>query len=138
MKTAIVLTVALVLSACATAPLPPDVKVVAPAAALPADVKAFSGKWSGKWDGELEHSLIVEEIDSSGATVVYSWGVSSRWNIRPGWQRVRAEIASGAMKFKFPNNGPSVSYALQDDGTLKGIYDRQGQIARATLTRANP
>lgn len=59
------------------APLPTDVRVVPPEAAVPQQLAAFSGKWSGVWDGILHHILVVEEITPPhAAVIVYAWGTA--------------------------------------------------------------
>ncbi|MDM0073415.1 hypothetical protein QTH90_03425 [Variovorax sp. J2P1-59] len=122
------------------APLPPDVKVEAPGDALPPNVKGFSGKWVGKWingSTQLDHILIVERIDASGATMVYSTGEPSNTyvNIAPQWRRINAKVGPGTLDYQFPN-GATVNYKLQPDGTLAGTYKSRGFDTTAKLTRA--
>lgn len=141
----IVLSVSVVaLAACAAppskAPLPPDVRVEAPSDSLAPDVKAFSGKWTGRWINslaQLDHTLVVEKIDATKATLIYSVGepTTSNVNITPQWRRVTATVSPGKMEFTFPN-GAAVVYKLQANGTLAGTYTSKGFNTTATLTRA--
>jgi hypothetical protein len=53
-------------------PLPDDIKIAAPAEDVPKDIAAFSGVWEGKWTRHgIEAALIVEEINSKEAKVIY-------------------------------------------------------------------
>lgn len=136
----------LVIAGCASgpssAPLPPDVNVVAPDAALAPGLKGLAGKWSGKWKGrygQLDHILIVERIDAGKASVVYATGtlVSTQGGgPSPGWFRLNGSVEPGLLKLSL-RNGAQVTYRLQADGTLSGTYDRQGDVSSATLTRAD-
>ncbi|MDR6859822.1 hypothetical protein [Variovorax guangxiensis] len=132
-----------VLIGCATptskAPLPPDVKIEAPSAALPENVKGLSGKWVGQWINSrtrMDHVLIVESVDASSATAIYSIGEPSDsfTNIQPSWRRVKATVGPGTLEFSFPN-GAAVNYKLQADGTLAGTYKSRGFDTTAKMTR---
>lgn len=140
------LSLTVMLAACATgpstAPLPPDLKMIAPEAGLPSATKALAGKWSGQWVssyGRMDHTLVVEQIDQSNATVVYATGamVSTQGGgLEPSWRRVEGRIDSdGQLNLSFAN-GAKVRYQLQGDGMLKGVYDRQGSVSTATMIRA--
>jgi hypothetical protein len=60
-----------------TTPLPDGVRLVPPAAGVPADVARFAGAWSGAWpdkrgDAALCQALVVEAVFANGwARVVY-------------------------------------------------------------------
>jgi hypothetical protein len=58
-------------------PLPPDVRLIAPAADVPADIARFAGVWVGPWKeagaDTLCATLVVEEVLPSGhARLVYN------------------------------------------------------------------
>ena len=120
-----------------TAPMPPTVNITPPAANVPANVKALSGKWAGRWDGDLDHILIVEEVEQLSAVAVYSWGSSHSRGITPGWQRVRGTVEPGLLRMTLRNQA-KVTYRVQTDGTLQGTYEWTGGVSRATLNRMQP
>ncbi len=53
--------------------IPTDICIIPPTEELSPNIAAFSGHWSGHWDGVLLSSLIVENINSEAAVVVYTW-----------------------------------------------------------------
>jgi hypothetical protein len=118
------------------APLPSDVRIIPPEAAVLKQLAAFSGKWSGVWDGILQHVLVVEEITPPHTVVIYAWGTAPQWQIaQPGWSRVQGEFVDGALKLSLRRPPTTVMYRLQPDGTLDATYEWAGGIARANLTR---
>ena len=137
----LVLAIAGCASGPSSAPLPPDLRIVAPDPALAPELRALSGQWTGKFVGRygsLDHTLVVERIDGSAATVVYANGAmisSQGGGIDPGFRRLQARVQPGKIDFTLPN-GAVVNYAMQADGTLAGTYDRSGQVSTARLTRA--
>src|SRR5215470_2976789 len=82
--------------------LPDNVRVQAPASTVPQNAAAFSGKWGGVWDGELPHVLVVEEVTSDGASVIYAWGDSEAWGMRAGYRRVEGTISDNVLVVKLP------------------------------------
>jgi len=90
---------ALIISSCAvpatvSTPLPLDLKITPPDAQVSKTNAALSGTWVGFWGGALAHTLVVERIDGSSASVVYSWGVQPSWGIqKPGFVRAKATIS---------------------------------------------
>jgi len=116
-------------------PLPADVAVPAqPASEGPG---AFLGIWgNGKWQGVLCHTLVVESVAADGrATVVYSHGAHTPWNIRtPGFLRVSANIQGDTLAIAFPNNGPRAEYRLID-GRLHGRYITRSSESTVVLQR---
>jgi hypothetical protein len=119
------------------APLPVDVRIVPPEAAVRQQLAAFSGKWSGVWDEILSHILVVEEITPPHAIVIYAWGTAHQWQIaQPGWSRVQGEFVDGALKLSLRRPPATVMYPLQLDGMLDATYEWAGGLSRANLTRA--
>jgi hypothetical protein len=85
---------------------------------------SFLGFWGdGKWDGKLCHTLVVESLSDDGAaTVVYSHGTYSGWNIRaPGFYRVKGRFEGDTLHLNFPTIGARAEYKLVE-GSLHGKY----------------
>ena len=76
-------------------PAPPEVHMTVPAADLPPEVAAFSGTWEGAWDNVLPSRLVVEEIDTESARVVFAWADHPHGRFQAGWSRVRAKVLPG-------------------------------------------
>ena len=48
-------------------PIPDDVRVAPPSAAVPESQRRFLGAWVGRWGGLLKHILIVESLQPDGS-----------------------------------------------------------------------
>jgi len=87
-------------------PLPRKIEIVPPSADCPKEIAAFSGRWEGIWEGGRRQSksvLIVEEINSEGAKVVYGW--SGYYNVKADYQRHKAKvIPGGIIQFSGPHS----------------------------------
>ncbi len=77
----------------------PTAKIVPPAADIPDDIRAFSGKWKGRWRSwacppahGLDAILFVVEVTQTTASCRYSWGNDVGWNIPPGLVRPKARF----------------------------------------------
>jgi len=77
-------------------PLPPDIKIVPPSFDVPQEIAAFSGKWTGLWEGYFNSILIVEEITSTEAKVLYANEADARWKVKAGYKRFTARVVPGA------------------------------------------
>jgi hypothetical protein len=119
-------------------PLPPDVRLVAPAADVPADIARFAGVWVGPWKeaggaDSLCATLVVEEVLPSGhARVVYSHGTWEPLQIRfPSYLQAAGRIADGELRFALPviGGGP-LAYRFTAGG-LAGTYRGEGHHAAA-------
>lgn len=134
-----VLAIVLLASGCATSPssgikLPDDVKVEPPKSSVPAKRAAFSGRWEGIWDGNLPHLLVVEEVTSDEAMVVYAWG--STGQLREGYSRVKAKFKDDDTLIATLQRPATATYVMQPDGTLNAVYEWSGGVARAKMRRA--
>ena len=109
----------------AEVPLPYDIKVIAPAAGLPPQLAAFSGKWNGTWSGTLEAVLIVEEIDAQRAKVIYAWGDAPTWQIVKGFRRYQATV------------GQNDEIQFKDD-TLTFTIQMNANFSEVRVTRTAP
>ena len=120
-------------------PIPADVNVVTPDAALPAPLAGYAGRWSGMWIGagdRLPHILIVEKISPESFSAVYAWGDSQGeyGSLKAGSRRITGTVADGKLSAKL---GPaSVVYILKDDGTIAGTFtNARGFESKATLKK---
>lgn len=117
-------------------PLPDDVNIRTPTADVPEKYAKFSGLWGpGKWSGELCHVLVVETVDSDGeAEVIYSWGISERWNIEQGgWVRIIGRVVGSKLKMKVYGGKVDVNYWLDGDMLYGRYYG--GNTVNVELTR---
>jgi serine/threonine protein kinase len=102
------------------APLPNNFAIQAPGSDVSAQAAGFSGAWVGAWGHQLAGALIVEDISANGAVhVIYSWG-NAPW-FKAGCVNLTGTISNADLRLD-PSFGPKVSYTLQPDGTLAGIY----------------
>lgn len=121
--------------------LPSDTAVREPAEAIPASVKAFSGRWEGKWDERMPHVLVVEEIKSATeAAVLYAWQAppaANEWNA--GWARFTATIDGNTLRVAL-SEGKKAWYELQADGSLRASYMRPNSSSQsnAVLRKVQP
>jgi hypothetical protein len=81
--------------------LPPEgVRVISPDPGLPADIRAFTGRWSGVWidpdhpERGIPEVLIVEEVVSKDEIrVFFSWGDCPVCRSKGAWRRFTGKIA---------------------------------------------
>ena len=84
-------------------PLPEDLKIVAPAEDIPKDIAAFSGVWEGEWPVlGIEAVLVVEEINSKEARIIYAKGKLSGFYESPAsYERATARVIPEKRQIKF-------------------------------------
>lgn len=115
--------------------LPAWIHLAPPARNLPADVKAFCGRWSGRWDGILDHVLVVERVTRHRAELIYATGVARQWNFnRARWVRVRGSVKPRVLKAQLPRPA-EVTYVLEEDSTLDALYEWSGGLSKAVMRR---
>jgi dienelactone hydrolase len=137
---------ALCLAACAgiaraePVALPDDLHLPPPRAARSEGDHPMLGAWAGDaWSGVLPAVLVVESVTGDGqATVVYAVGDAPEWKITPGWSRVTARIADGALSFTLRGGAARVRYVLTADGRLEGHFDTGRSAALVVLRRVEP
>lgn len=120
-------------------PLPPDVRLIAPGADVPADVARFAGAWVGPWTGLLTGdrscgSLVVEEVLPSGhARVIYSRGAWEPLKIKfPRYWRATGRIVDGSLEFALPTfDRPPMVYKF----TNAMSFDLEGLILAGEAIR---
>lgn len=115
------------------APLPPEpITIVKPGPEIAPELAAFSGAWFGRWDGQMDHILIVEQIESpEKITALYSFGRG--FGAEPGWIWIRGRFVRGELRFQL-RPGTDATYWLRGE-TLKAIYRRDGVRSEADLRK---
>jgi len=147
MKKIVVLGLVLLLVASSTGfsqniPLPKDIEIKAPSPGLPKEIAAFSGKWKGKWEGKVDFILVVTEIDSQKAKIIYATSESKLLTSQGVWSDdpayciyEKGEIVSSRGKFQIQFQGkarqagdsvisPWFNFEMQKDlKSIKGILE---------------
>ena len=126
----------------ARTPLPRNVKIVAPAADVPAAIAAYSGAWGGTWDARtpLPHTLVVERIEGRTVSFIYSFDPAAQSaNAGRGWWRATGTIGDdGVLRCTMEGRAATVnlSYRLSADGSkLLGEFSRNGRTTKGTFVR---
>jgi len=76
-------------------PMPPDIAIKKPAASLPEQIRALSGKWVGQWNAYYgwDTVLYIEDINENSAKVVFAWGDyythRESCHCSPNWVRIQ-------------------------------------------------
>lgn len=130
----------LVLGACqapqreAPLPGPDEISIQEPGPELPAKYAAFLGKWHGRWGGTLDGYLVVEEVDPPAAHVIYAWGTNRNVD-QAGYEELDAEFRDGSLYLPLNlERGITVTYTMNEDGTLHGVYTRSYRDIRSEGT----
>jgi hypothetical protein len=133
-------------------PIPADLAVEVLNATLPAEVKAFFGKWRGRWyytgpysrglSEGLNSIMVVKKIlDLENASVVYAWGDSPEWNIKKGVSEKKAKIeknAQGVMELSFSYaSGKLFRFTVSPEGRLNGTVKTTGPPTYIEMERFN-
>ena len=109
-------------------PLPKEIEIKIPSPELPKEIAAFSGKWGGSWQKVMDFIIVVTEINSEKAEVIYAYADTPVWRIRAGYDYYTATVIPGEkprIEFRTPRTGAWVTFEMQKDlKALKGTYDR--------------
>ena len=117
------------------APLPPDLRVLPPAAGMPARFASFSGVWTGKWMGsDRPAALIVEEVGPRDAIIVYSLGAAGNRPPAPVWFRRKARMTNDLLVVEL-SHAERVVYARSDNGLAGTWTHDDGRTGRVALAR---
>jgi adenylate cyclase len=119
-------------------PLPPNIKVQAPPASMPANLSGYLGAWGGdkRWNnGGRPAILIVESVDQVGiARGVYAVGSPLAANANqnpPHHVRFAGNITDKGLRFTL---GPSTfTFMLTPDGAMWGQWDQNTETRRSDL-----
>ena len=126
-------------------PLPKDIEIKIPSPELPKEIAAFSGKWKGKWDGKIDFIVIVTEIDSEKAEIIYA---AAEAGIIPAaclYETAKVILGENpkiqfnrTIRFKGGMVGSRgwFTFEIQKDlKTLKGIVEWPQATSKATLEK---
>ncbi len=114
-------------------PLPRNLKVTPPEPGTTKDIAGLSGIWVGHWDGGSASTLVVEKIEGSSATVVYSWGENPDFKLKAGFKHLQGRInPDGSLYINL--GGPEILYKLSaDQKHLSGEYSWLGDVTHGAF-----
>lgn len=117
--------------------LPRNINIIPPSADLPKEIAAFSGRWEGVWEGsvyEVKVVIVVEEIDSRKAKVIYGW--SAYGNIRGDYSIYKAKIIQGSKpKIEFSSQYSDFSFEMGENSKIiHGIGKQRRSLNVLTMT----
>lgn len=118
-------------------PLPDDVTIVPPDAAVRPALMNLSGVWCGNWENTLDVCLLVEKISPEGATILYTWGDASKWNVSRGHQRYAAAVESDKLLFPTQPGKQKFVASLFDARTMEFVRTRSDVTKTTTLKKVN-
>ena len=119
------------------APAPNDVIIVYPEADLDPKLRAFSGFWSGRWGGILPSQLIIENISSTKAFVVYTWGEPASGSFKSGWVRKEATVLpEGKIFWDRTSADATVSFEIDEvKDVVYGEHKQPQNVSRIAMKR---
>jgi class 3 adenylate cyclase len=121
-------------------PLPPVLKILAPAPSVPAKLVDYLGAWGGdkRWNrGGRQAMLVIESVDSSGTTLgVYAQGPpANSFGANPPPARHAAFVGAITDKGLTFTWGPAkYTFNVMPDGTMWGKREAGNEQARFDLT----
>jgi isoaspartyl peptidase/L-asparaginase-like protein (Ntn-hydrolase superfamily) len=100
-------------------PLPADLAISPPDDGVSSDKAGFLGLWGGVWDGDLNHILVVEEIEADSAKVIYAYGKYPFWGDGL-YRRLTGVFVGEELHVNEPADlgGYKIVYRLNPDNTL--------------------
>jgi putative ABC transport system substrate-binding protein len=118
-------------------PGPPEVTITPPAADLPPELAAYSGTWEGAWRNVLKSRLVVEQIDTESARVVYAWADHPQGRFKGGWRRVRAQVLPGG-KLQWGDKMKFTFEMARDRLSIAGEREEAGDISTVIMRKVAP
>jgi dienelactone hydrolase len=120
-------------------PLPTQLEIEAPAAALPASIARFHGAWIGAWGDEMRHILVVERITANGqAQVISAVGDSASFGVTRNWERAKATIEGEKLIIQYPHETDTYEFDGADrlfaTATRKSGQTTPGFLKRTDAT----
>ncbi len=120
-------------------PLPDDIKIIACGKDVPKKIAAFSGVWEGEWgiDG-VESVLVVEEINSKEAKVIYCQGeMKGYYNVPAGYERYKAIVKPENLQIEFGRHEKYwFIFSMEENlNKIKGTFKRPTSINKIEMTK---
>lgn len=78
------------------APIDIEYKINPPGENISENLKLLSGKWVGRWNDIVPCQLIITDINSYEATIIYSWGAIPQREVEAGSFTKTVKINSDA------------------------------------------
>ena len=114
-------------------PIPDDVRVAPPSAAVPESQRRFLGVWVGRWGGLPKHILIVESLQPDGsASVIYGWGDNPSLNITRGFSRLGANLSGDTLTIR---SSFTATYRLTSATSATASYQRGENRSQANMVK---
>lgn len=119
----------------ANAALPPGTQSATPASEVPANHARFAGIWHGAWGGSLDSKLAVTRVEADGTVdAIYAWG-ESPGQFEGGYSIARGKIAGNRLTLEPIGSGANISYEMQSNGSLHGLYVRGNSRATGVFVK---
>lgn len=117
------------------APIQEPFKIMKPANTLNPSIAKLSGHWYGRGDFSIADQLVVEKIDSTTASVLYSWGNHPAGYFKNGWVRRTAAVdRDGRITFKL--DSATLTFELdKHEDVLIGYYKKGDAFSKLILDR---
>ena len=125
---------------CQNVPLPDDIKIVAPKSDVPKEIAAFSGKW-GNPEARPNSILIVEQINSQNAEIIYAWEAFPELNLEKGFIRGTATVIAGKNPRIEFGEGETARFLFEMQKDLRTVRKTSlfsGTYLTVTLKRIKP
>jgi isoaspartyl peptidase/L-asparaginase-like protein (Ntn-hydrolase superfamily) len=117
-------------------PLPKDILVTPPSQEIPPKLSAYSGIWGGVLNGAIPILVVVEDVTSNGARVVFGNGFAAGANIDTGAaDRYQARFDLGALIFDVTNPAKAEMRARRTADGLSVVFNLANGSRMATTLR---
>lgn len=109
------------------APISDSIQIIEPSQDIRPDIAKLSGHWYGMGDYWVMGQFVVEEIDSSKASVIYAWGDHPDGYFERGWVRTSATVDSSGRIFLSLHDVNLIFKLDKEENVLIGDYTK-GQV----------
>jgi hypothetical protein len=111
-----------------------DSAMTAPSPSLPPATQALAGIWEGRFAERATVRLVVEDVRSEWASVLFAWETPEPGGAPAGWMRTRAKVlAGGRLHLSYPLH---VTFTLSDDhANVVGTRGRMDPSSSVLLSR---
>ncbi|MBN1559826.1 serine hydrolase [candidate division KSB1 bacterium] len=117
------------------APILTTFAIIKPANTVSSSIARLSGHWYGRGDYSIADQLVVERIDSTTASVLYSWGDHPRGYFKNGWVRRNAQVDSDG-RIKFTLDSATLTFEIdKHEDVLIGYYQKGDALSKLIMNR---